>query len=81
MEPIKLTEEQITSAVQELLQPYPAILTKKHIMEILNITRPTLIKMLDNNELPVMGDKAKWSHTKIHKTVFKQYLMEQYRQQ
>lgn len=49
-----------------MLFNYPDVLTPKHMMEILSISKNTLYTMIQNNELPAfkLGPKA-WRFRKV----------------
>lgn len=69
----------IESIVDDILEKYDEVIDRRGIAEILDIHYNDVPKQAKKQDLPVLGsNNSDYGRIKIHKAVFKEYLVEQY---
>lgn len=75
-----MTKEQASMLVDDILKDKPDIIDRGELANILGVSYASVPKEVASRNIPLMTENivGSWKRIKVHKTVLKQHLINQY---
>lgn len=73
-----MDRKEVEKTVDKILKEYPDILTRTELKKLLGVSYHQVPKEVKRLNIPVLGLSGKFERIRIHKSIYREYLIEEY---